>query len=199
MIEPDKGGLAGYALVQLYLSQANYRNLEHAKHFADVLVRTMRAGDARHAPWPFRVDAVTGKHWGERNGNIVYILRLFDEFIALGFEEYLTPRKQLWNWIQTYQLQTPEQLEEKVGIPLIEDETGENDCPAWVALELARYLIEKKESLYPQWKQEAEILIQFVLRHYTVSQPGGITGTAEPNLRGKGDGGIRIKEKNSGN
>lgn len=93
VIEPDKGGLAGYALVQLYRSQANYRNLEHAKHFADVLVRNMRAGDAQHAPWPFRVDAVTGKHWGERNGNMVYILRLFDELIALGFEVYLTPRK----------------------------------------------------------------------------------------------------------
>ncbi|NOZ57267.1 MAG: hypothetical protein GXO73_10830, partial [Calditrichaeota bacterium] len=64
VIEPDKGGLAGYALFRLYQTTREDRYLQQALHNAEVLVRNMRKGDALHSPWPFRVDAVTGQAWG---------------------------------------------------------------------------------------------------------------------------------------
>ncbi|MEK7718134.1 MAG: hypothetical protein AAB347_00765, partial [Bacteroidota bacterium] len=73
VIEPDKGGIAGYAFLQLYKKTGNVVCGEKALAIARVLAENMRTGDKSHAPWPFRVDAVTGKHWGERNGNMVYI------------------------------------------------------------------------------------------------------------------------------
>ena len=173
IIEPDKGGLAGYALVKLYKAPAGNRYLDQAVHNADVLVKNMREGDALHAPWPFRVDSVTGQHQGERNGNMVFILRMFDELIASGFGKYQEPRDRLWNWIKMYQLHAPEDRASNLWIQFFEDMTEEDNRTSWAPLEMARYLIEKKEALDPEWKQHAESCIEFALKYFGDPRPGG--------------------------
>ncbi len=85
VIEPDKGGMAGYALALLFEVTQEEKYLAQAIQNADVLLKNMRRGDAGHSPWPFRVDAVSGKYWGERSGNMVYILRLFEQLTENGF------------------------------------------------------------------------------------------------------------------
>jgi len=175
VIEPDKGGLAGYALARLYRAPAGNPYLDQAKRNADLLAKNMREGDATHSPWPFRVDSVTGRSWGDRNGNMVFILRLFDELEAAGYAKYREPREKLWNWIRTYQLNAPEDRAGSLWIQFFEDMTEEDNRTSWAPLEMARYLIERKETLDPDWKKHAEGCIEFALKYFGSPRPGGVT------------------------
>lgn len=59
-IEPDKGGIAGFALLMLYEETKDRRYLDQALQNARVLSANMRDGDATRSPWPFRADYRTG-------------------------------------------------------------------------------------------------------------------------------------------
>jgi hypothetical protein len=174
-VQPDKGGIAGYALVKLYEATDRRCYLEQAIQNADVLVRNMRPGDALHSPWPYRVDSITGKHWGDRSANMVYILRLFDELIALGREGYRAPRTALWKCMKSYQIPSPEEPARCLWVQFFEDYDLDTNRNSWSPLETARYLIERKETLDPDWKADAERLIQFALKHFSHAAPGGAT------------------------
>lgn len=193
VIEPDKGGLAGYALVLLYDATGERGYLDQAVHNADVLVKNMRTGTAARAPWPFRVDAITGQYWGERNGNMVFILRLFDELIVRGRTEYQAPRDALWAWIKTCQIPSPDARGENLWVDFFEDQTRPDNRTSWAPLEMARYLIEKKESLDPDWKEYAEKLIQFALRYFADWQPGGVITMGEQDVDMRAWGGACAK------
>lgn len=52
-IEPDKGGIAGYALLQLSLATGEQEYLQQALHLARVLVANQIIGDSRRSPGPF--------------------------------------------------------------------------------------------------------------------------------------------------
>src|SRR5260370_39823468 len=60
-IEPDKGGIAAYALVLLYEETQDKRYLDQALQNARVLAANMTAGDEQRSPWPFRADYPTGE------------------------------------------------------------------------------------------------------------------------------------------
>ena len=175
VIEPDKGGIAGYALVKLYEATGKKRYLKQALQNAKVLAQHQRPGDALHSPWPFRVDYITGETWGERNGNMVYILRLFDALIEQGYPCFQTPRAALWHWIRTFQIPAPEDPDANLWVSFFEDYDLESNRNSWTSLEMARYLIECREKLDPEWKTLAEQLIQFALKHFSSSRPGGVT------------------------
>lgn len=173
IIEPDKGGIAGYAWMLLYETDNNEKWMQLAAHTADVLVKNMRKGDAWHAPWPFRVDFVTGAHWGERSSDMVFILRLFDKLIEHGHNEFASPRKQLWDWIINIQMRAPDTRQESMWVMFFEDKDKYDNRASWAPMEMARYLIEKKEALDSNWKQLAEKCIQFAVTHFTLKAPGG--------------------------
>lgn len=182
VIEPDKGGLAGYALFKLFQATGDERYLQQALHNAECLARNMRKGDARHSPWPFRVDSVSGRSWGRRSGNMAFNLRLFDELIAAGHPEFQVPRTALWTWIKAYQIPSADPRSTSLWIQFFEDQTAEDNRTSWAPLELARYLIEKKEPLDPDWKADAERLIQFALKHFSAAGPGGVTTVGEQDV-----------------
>ena len=180
VIEPDKGGIAGYALVKLYDATGDKRFLRQAVHNADVLARNMRPADATRSPWPFRVDSIVGGEGrGQRSGDMVYILRLFDTLIERGHRKYVIPRQALWNWIKEYQFNTSEEPDKCLWVHFFEDYDMDSNRNSWAPLEMARYLIERKEKLDPDWKADAEKLIQFALRHFSGTQPGGVTTMGE--------------------
>jgi hypothetical protein len=174
VIQPDKGGIAGYALVKLYDATGDKRYLDQAVHNAKLLARNMRKGDADHAPWPFRVDSVTGDHWGERNGDMAFILRLFDELIAKGRKEFQEPRDALWQWIKTCEIPTPDSRDKNLWVQFFEDHSEDDNRTSWSPMEMARYLIEKKEALDPDWRADTEKLINFMLNNLSTSYPGGV-------------------------
>jgi hypothetical protein len=60
-LQPDKAGSFGAELVMLYKVTGNPRYLDAAIKIADTLVAKVSPGDADHSPWPFRVNAATGK------------------------------------------------------------------------------------------------------------------------------------------
>ncbi|MBX7258821.1 MAG: hypothetical protein K1Y02_20835 [Candidatus Hydrogenedentes bacterium] len=174
-IEPDKGGIAGYALVRLYDATHDKRYLKQAVRNAKALARNMREGTAERAPWPYRVDSITGEGWGDRNGNMIYILRLFDALLEKGMAEYQEPHDALWKWIKNYQIPSPDDPEHCLWVNFFEDYDLDGNRNSWAPLETARYLIERKESLDPDWKADVDRLIQFALAHFSSTKPGGVT------------------------
>lgn len=170
-IEPDKGGIAGYALVLLCEETKDEKYLRQALHNARVLVSNMAPGDRAHSPWPFRVDYRTGEGRGPVSGNMSYILRLFDKLIERGNNEFTTPRDTLWNWIEGYQIPNLAQ-DGLLWAQFFEDHQELDNRTAWAPLNLARYLIEKKDVLDPDWKEHANALIDFVVRRFTVIRNG---------------------------
>ena len=172
-IEPDKGGIAGYALLMLYQETKDEKYLKQALQNARVLVANMQTGDESHSPWPFRADYRTGEARGPVSGNMVYILRLFDKLVEAGYNEFATPREQLWDWIEGFQLPS---LAKDAGLwfQFFEDHQEPDDRTAWAPLNLARYLIEQKDALDEEWQTHAKALIDFCIRRFTVVRSGAL-------------------------
>jgi hypothetical protein len=160
-IEPDKGGIAGYALALLFEETRDRRYLDQAIHNARVLAANMQPGDDRHSPWPFRADYRTGEPRGAISGDMVLILRLFDKLDELGYPEFRDARARLWTWIKTKQVPNAAK-DGSLWVEFFEDHHSQHNRTAWTPLNTARYLIEKKAALDPDWDQDARTLIEFV-------------------------------------
>ena len=170
-IEPDKGGIAGYALLLLYGETRDQNYLDQALQNARVLAANMRPGDDTRSPWPFRVDYRTGEARGEVSGNLSFILRLFDGLLERGYSEFNAPRQSLWSWIK--QRQIPNLSKDGLlWVQFFEDHAELDNRTAWAPLNLARYLIEKKDALDPEWKEDARALIEFTIRRFTSIRNG---------------------------
>jgi hypothetical protein len=172
-IEPDKGGIAGYALLLLYEATQDKKYLTQALHNARILAKNQRAGDANNSPWPFRVDYRDGAPRGPVSSNMTYILRLYDALLAHGYAEFAAPRAALWQWIKDRQIPSA-----KTGGALFAQFFEDHDNPAnrnaWAPLNLARYLLERREALDPGWREDSATLIDFVRRNFT-HQEFGVT------------------------
>lgn len=165
-IEPDKGGIAGYALVLLYRQTKDQRYLEQALQNARVLVSNMRKGDATHAPWPFRADNRTAEAHGDISGNMTFNLRLFEALTSQGYTEFKAPAAQLWTWIKNVQLPNIS-TDASLWGEFFEDHHSDTNRTAWAPLALARYLIERNATLDADWQTDAKTLIEFVGRRFT--------------------------------
>jgi hypothetical protein len=55
-----------------------------------------------------------------------------------------------------------------------EDHQEPDDRTAWAPLNLARYLIEKKESIDDNWQEHAKALIDFCVRRFTIFRSGAL-------------------------
>ncbi len=170
-IEPDKGGIAGYALALLAEATGARKYLDQALHNARVLAANQRQGDAFHSPWPFRADFRSGEGRGPVSGNAVYILRLYDELSARGFGEFSAARAALWSWITGYQLPSA-RGDGALFAQFFEDHDTPTNRTAWAPLNLARYLLEKRESLNRDWRADCDALIDFVRRTFTHAEFG---------------------------
>ena len=165
-IEPDKGGIAGYALFLLYQATKQKKYLDQAVHNASVLVSNMQTGDSLHSPWPFRVDYRTGKSRLPVSGNMTYILRLFDALTDLGYPEYAAARQQLWNWILNQQIPNLAKGGQLWDMFFEDHDETTINRSAWAPLNLARYLLEKKGTLDSNWQAHSKALIEFVIQQF---------------------------------
>lgn len=162
-IEPDKGGIAGHALMQLFKACGAARYLEQALGNARTLAANQRPGDASYSPWPFRADYRSGEARGPVSGNMTYILRLFDELIAQGYGEFAAPRESLWRWIKRHQIPSAS-ADGALFAQFFEDHDTPTNRTAWAPLNLARYLLERREQLDSEWRTDAWTLVDFVRR-----------------------------------
>ena len=166
-IEPDKVGELGLAYLRFYEFSGEKKYLDAAKRCADALVKHVQAGDDGNSPWPFRVDAKTGKIFREQyTSNTVGPIKLLDEMIRLGIGDkgtYRKTRQMAWDWLMKYP------VENNVWTQYFEDiyiypsyRTNINQyCP----LETARYLLEHPEC-DSQWREHSEKLIEWVRQHF---------------------------------
>ena len=176
-IEPDKGGIAGYALALLYKA-AGARDGERARRYlnqalqnARVLAANQRPGDARTSPWPFRVDYRNGEARGLVSGNMSFILRLYETLIELDYSEFRTPRDLLWSWISRYQLASAAS-DGALFAQFFEDHDTPTNRSAWAPLNLARYLLESRNLAQPSWLEDAALLIDFTRKNFTHQEFG---------------------------
>jgi hypothetical protein len=170
-IEPDKGGIAGYALLLLFNATGERRYLDQALHNARVLAANQREGDASQSPWPFRADYRSGEARGPISGNMTYILRLFDALEALGEREFARSREALWKWIKHYQIPSA-RTDGALFAQFFEDHETPTNRSAWAPLNLARYLLEQGKSLSGDWREESTALIDFVRGEFTHRESG---------------------------
>ena len=109
-IETDKLGELGIGYVLFYEMSGDRKYLDAAMACADALAKHVRAGDADHTPWPFRVSAQTGEvlNGEEYGGMIVAPVRLFSELIRLKQSDvarYQQAQTVAWKWILQYPMQ----------------------------------------------------------------------------------------------
>jgi hypothetical protein len=165
-IQPDKGGIAAYALVLLYEETKDERYLSQALHTGRVLATNMVEGTDQKSPWPFRADYRTGAGRGDVGSNQSFTLRLFDKLMDLGYREFRAPHAKLWAWIKHSQIPNAAK-DGRLWAQFFEDYDVTTNRNSWAAMNTVRYLCEEHESLDPDWQQDARILINFVNQHFT--------------------------------
>jgi len=148
-----------------------HRYLEQALQNARVLAANQQDGDAAHSPWPFRADHRNGEGRGPVSGNMTYILRLYDALLSRGYEEFSLPRRSLWNWIRRHQIPNAA-ADGSLFAQFFEDHDTPTNRTAWAPLNLARYLLERRELLDPDWQADSGTLIDFVRGSFTHEEFG---------------------------
>jgi hypothetical protein len=141
-----------------------------------------------HSPWPFRVDYRTGEPRGDVSGNMTYILRLYDALLSRGFAEFKAPREALWRWIKHYQIPSA-RTDGKLFAQFFEDHDSPQNRTAWAPLNLARYLLERRDRIDPNWRTDAGTLVAFVQHNFT-HREFGVTVCAEQDEDGDAWGGV---------
>jgi hypothetical protein len=185
-IETDRLGIAGVGLLELHQATggADPRFLAQALRNARVLAATQADGNATHAPWPFRVDAVTGAFLnGHKNGDSGMPLRLFRARARApyGLAEFYAPAARLWAWVRDFQLPTARvnaTPAEGLFVNFFEDRetTLDNNRNSWTALELARTLIEARaQGLDSDWRRHVQALLDYALGLF--GYPSGVGNT----------------------
>ncbi|MBS1850679.1 MAG: hypothetical protein JST79_07180 [Acidobacteria bacterium] len=173
-LEPDKIGELGYAWLTLYQFDGNTAYRDAAIQCANVLAAKIRAGDATHSPWPFRVNAKTGAVREEYTADAINPIRLFDLLIKLNLgntANYQTARNTAWTWLKTYPLQN------NVWANYFEDNTIQpdlNDTTQYTALMTARYLMERSD-LDASWQSHVQGILNWVLDNYATQSYGANT------------------------
>ncbi|MGO8975825.1 MAG: hypothetical protein ACLQJ0_10775 [Steroidobacteraceae bacterium] len=170
-IEPDKGGIAGYALLRLFDATGVDKYLAQALQNARVLAANQRDGDASSSPWPFRADHRSGEARGPVSGNMSYILRLYDDLLERGYGEFSGPRRSLFEWIKRHQIASAAG-DGALFAQFFEDHDTPTNRSAWAPMNLARYWLEKQSLLDADWRADAATLIEFVRRNFTHKEFG---------------------------
>ena len=170
-IQPDKGGIAGSALLMLYEETKEERYLAQALQTARVLAANMGEVTDKKSPWPFRADYRTGAPRGDVASNQSFNLRLFDKLIELGYAEFKAPRDRLWSWIKNVQIPNAKK-DGMLWVQFFEDYAMTTNRNSWAPLNTVRYLCEKQDALDLDWEQDAHLLIEFVNKRFTSIHSG---------------------------
>jgi len=156
--EPDKIAQAARAYVDFYELTDETPYLDAARHCADVLTAHLRRGDASHSPLPFRVDVRDGRVIEEYTADMVQVVRLFDELIRLGDDQYTGARDEVWNWILQFPMKNGVWKGYFEDIRLDPENMNRDQLSP---LETARYILENP-TRDPNWREDVPALIEWV-------------------------------------
>jgi hypothetical protein len=168
-LEPDKVAELGHALARLSEARGERRYLDAAIRCANALAKHVKRGDAKRSPWPFRVDAKTGKEVRDGySANVLGAIRLFDWMIEREQGEIATYRRardQAWAWLVQFPMTSQLWDGYFEDIPT-QQRLGQNPNQ-YTPLEVARFLIEHPD-LDPSWRAHVEAILAFVTKTFTV-------------------------------
>lgn len=146
-LEPDKVGELGYAYLLFYEVTLEKKCLRAAERCADALAKHVRRGDESHSPWPFRVDARTGKNVREEyTANTIGPIRLFDELLRIksgNTKAYRRARGLAWNWLMNYPVRNHVWTQYFEDVLIYPD--YRTNLNQYSPLETARYLLQHPE------------------------------------------------------
>ena len=172
-IETDKVGELGTGYAQFYELTGERRYLRAAIAGADALARRVRAGDARHTPWPFRVSARTGRviRGEEYGGLVVAPIRLFDELIRLGVGDrrrYGHARALAWNWLLRNPLNPRSRAWRKWSGYFEDVDKSASNVNQAAPTMTARYLLTHPapETIDPDWRSHVEDMLEWVRTYF---------------------------------
>jgi pimeloyl-ACP methyl ester carboxylesterase len=182
--EPDKVGLLGRGYLLFYELTGQSRYLRAALDAANALARHVRAGDATHTPWPFRVDARTGRvlDRAEFGGAVVGPLQLLDDLIELGVgdtDAYRRAQGLAWSWLVKYQLERDRWSGFYEDVPYNPGSRNQAG-PTLTALYLMRDPVKD-----PLWQRHASTLLEYVRRHFGRGPFAGAWAIDEQRAPGK--------------
>jgi hypothetical protein len=165
-LETDKIGELGLSYVQFYELTGDRKYLEAGIKCATQLAKHVRAGDATHTPWPYRIDAHDGTvlNGEEYGGMIVAPVRLFDELIRIGEGEpasYKTARDMAWKWILTNPLNKQSAAWDKWSGYYEDTPKDTNNVNDMTSLMTAYYILTQDDpaSVDPEWMNHVGHLI----------------------------------------
>ena len=169
-VQPDKAGSFGIELVNLYKMTGNKGYLDAAVDIANTLAEKTNAGDKDHSPLPFRVNALTGKVGGIREGlknELMYsytsnwtgtlqLLKALEELGAGNREQYRKSFLMILSWMKTYPMKN-----NKWG-PFFED-VGEWSDTQINAVTFACYIMENPQ-LFENGANHARSILDWVYK-----------------------------------
>src|SRR5262249_7590884 len=171
VIEPDKVGELGYALVRFYELTGETRYRDAAIVCADALAAHVSAGDDTHSPWPFRVFAESGAVVEDYTAHVIGPLHLLDELIRLGVGDtarYRTARDLAFRWLLAYPMKT------NLWSKYFEDvamQPPASNVNQYAAGETARYLLDHPE-LDPDWQVDVRGILAWIETTFAHPQDG---------------------------
>ncbi|MDQ6914194.1 MAG: hypothetical protein M3155_00095 [Actinomycetota bacterium] len=172
-VETDKVGELGVGYAQFYELTGDRRYLDAAVAAGDALARHVRAGDAWHTPWPFRVDGRTGAVLAreEYGGMIVSPVRLFDELIELGAgdtPQYRRARDVAWGWLLRHPLNRRSPAWRKWSGYYEDVERDTDNLNQAAPTMTAWYLLTHPapETIDPAWREHVNDLIEWVRGYF---------------------------------
>jgi hypothetical protein len=166
VIEPDKVGELGLGYLRFWQLTGEQPFLEAALACGHALAVHVRAGDATHSPWPFRVRADTDAIVEEYTANAVGPIKLLDALVRLGLgdvERYRSAADAAWAWVLAYPLQTGWWSAYFEDVPTQPDPSFNLD--QYIPMETARFVLLHPER-DPAWRDHAAQLIGFVERTF---------------------------------
>jgi len=170
VIEPDKVGELGMGYLKFYELTGEVRYRDAALACADLLARHVRAGDATHSPWPFRVYAESDVPREEYSSNVIGPVRLFDELVRLNLGDvpaYRRARGAAWTWMMDYPMKNHHWSGYFEDVPWYEKPENFNQ---YSAMETARYILFHPE-YDPDWKVHVADLLGWVEKTFVVDVP----------------------------
>jgi len=167
VIEPDKVGELGLGYLTAWKLTGDLRYRDAALACARGLARHVRAGDALHSPWPFRVVAETGVVREEYGASLGMTLRLLDELERLGIgevPEWRHARRMAWDWLVAFPLKSgvwANYFEDLFWLP------RPTNLNQYAAGEMARYLLLNPGSDL-DWRGHVSRLLGWIERNFGV-------------------------------
>src|SRR5260370_42352510 len=102
---------------------------------------------------------------------MTYVRPLYDALLSRGYPEFSGPRDLLWKWIKHHQIPSAADAG-TLFAQFFEDHDTPTNRTAWAPLNLARYLLERRELLDPDWQADSGMLIDFVRGSFTHEEFG---------------------------